>query len=156
MYLVFFFSWGLIDPSIFLFRQRDQMESLRTSINEKQLFHGTNSKHVDSICRNNFDWRLCGTNGTSFGKGWMPLIVVYFVYAMFQWIQMNNCCVSKNKGCHVCEYHRLLGYAQWINNIIKKVLLKWPITYSYIEKCHNWFNKVCNCLILQRHFIAKM
>ncbi|XP_029598324.1 protein mono-ADP-ribosyltransferase PARP12 [Salmo trutta] len=53
--------------------QRDQMESLRTSINEKQLFHGTDSKHVDSICRNNFDWRLCGTNGTSFGKGWMPV-----------------------------------------------------------------------------------
>ncbi|XP_029617380.1 protein mono-ADP-ribosyltransferase PARP12 isoform X2 [Salmo trutta] len=49
--------------------QRDQMESSGTSINEKQLFHGTDSKHVDSICRNNFDWRLCGTNGTSFGKG---------------------------------------------------------------------------------------
>ncbi|CAB1346027.1 unnamed protein product, partial [Coregonus sp. 'balchen'] len=49
--------------------QRDQMESSGTSINEKQLFNGTDSKHVDSICRNNFDWRLCGTNGTSFGKG---------------------------------------------------------------------------------------
>ncbi|XP_038833605.1 protein mono-ADP-ribosyltransferase PARP12-like [Salvelinus namaycush] len=49
--------------------QRDQMKSSLTSINEKQLFHGTDSKYFDSICRDNFDWRICGKNGTSYGKG---------------------------------------------------------------------------------------
>lgn len=36
---------------------------------EKQLFHGTDSKYVDAICSANFDWRICGTHGTAFGKG---------------------------------------------------------------------------------------
>ncbi|KAL1275251.1 hypothetical protein QQF64_034874 [Cirrhinus molitorella] len=36
---------------------------------EKQLFHGTDSKHLDAICLNNFDWRICGTHGTAYGKG---------------------------------------------------------------------------------------
>ncbi|XP_035604913.1 protein mono-ADP-ribosyltransferase PARP12-like isoform X1 [Oncorhynchus keta] len=53
----------------FYMLQRDQMKSSLTSINEKQLFHGTDSKYVDSICRDNFDWRICGKNGTSYGKG---------------------------------------------------------------------------------------
>uniref|UniRef100_A0A4W5LQU1 Poly [ADP-ribose] polymerase n=1 Tax=Hucho hucho TaxID=62062 RepID=A0A4W5LQU1_9TELE len=36
---------------------------------ELHLFHGTDPKHVDAICRENFDWRLCGTNGTVYGEG---------------------------------------------------------------------------------------
>ncbi|XP_029598094.1 mucin-2 isoform X2 [Salmo trutta] len=36
---------------------------------ELHLFHGTDPKHVDAICRDNFDWRLCGTNGTVYGEG---------------------------------------------------------------------------------------
>ncbi|XP_023671056.2 protein mono-ADP-ribosyltransferase PARP12-like [Paramormyrops kingsleyae] len=36
---------------------------------EKLLFHGTDSKHVDAICQQNFDWRICGTHGTAYGKG---------------------------------------------------------------------------------------
>ncbi|XDV24263.1 hypothetical protein PO909_028484 [Leuciscus waleckii] len=38
-------------------------------VSEKQLFHGTDRKHVDAIGRNNFDWRICGTHGTAYGKG---------------------------------------------------------------------------------------
>uniref|UniRef100_A0A672SNF7 Poly [ADP-ribose] polymerase n=1 Tax=Sinocyclocheilus grahami TaxID=75366 RepID=A0A672SNF7_SINGR len=38
-------------------------------VTEKQLFHGTDSTHLDAICRNNFDWRICGTHGTAYGKG---------------------------------------------------------------------------------------
>lgn len=38
-------------------------------VSEKQLFHGTDSKFVDTICLNNFDWRICGVNGTAYGKG---------------------------------------------------------------------------------------
>ncbi|XP_014835621.1 PREDICTED: poly [ADP-ribose] polymerase 12-like [Poecilia mexicana] len=38
-------------------------------VEEKQLFHGTDSKHINAICLNNFDWRICGVNGTAYGKG---------------------------------------------------------------------------------------
>lgn len=36
---------------------------------ERKLFHGTDSKYIDAICRNNFDWRLCGAHGTAYGQG---------------------------------------------------------------------------------------
>ncbi|XP_027009731.2 protein mono-ADP-ribosyltransferase PARP12-like isoform X2 [Tachysurus fulvidraco] len=51
--------------------QKDQMKKTNSGKNavEKQLFHGTNSKHIDAICLNNFDWRICGTHGTAYGKG---------------------------------------------------------------------------------------
>lgn len=53
------------------FRQRDYMKKNNRGkdVAEKQLFHGTDRKHVDAICRNNFDWRICGTHGTAYGKG---------------------------------------------------------------------------------------
>lgn len=38
-------------------------------VTEKKLFHGTDSKYVDVICHTNFDWRICGTHGTAYGKG---------------------------------------------------------------------------------------
>ena len=37
--------------------------------NEKQLFHGTSPDVVDAICKQNFDWRVCGKKGTKYGKG---------------------------------------------------------------------------------------
>ena len=36
---------------------------------EKRLFHGTGPDAVDAICKQNFDWRVCGKNGTKYGKG---------------------------------------------------------------------------------------
>ena len=37
---------------------------------QKQLYHGTQKKYTDAICRQNFDWRLSGTTvGTLYGKG---------------------------------------------------------------------------------------
>uniref|UniRef100_H3CN79 Si:ch73-252i11.1 n=1 Tax=Tetraodon nigroviridis TaxID=99883 RepID=H3CN79_TETNG len=36
---------------------------------EMKLFHGTDNQYVDTICHTNFDWRLCGSHGTAFGKG---------------------------------------------------------------------------------------
>ncbi|XP_037837273.1 protein mono-ADP-ribosyltransferase PARP12-like isoform X2 [Kryptolebias marmoratus] len=38
-------------------------------VTERLLFHGTELKYVDAICLNNFDWRICGTHGTVYGKG---------------------------------------------------------------------------------------
>ncbi|XP_054609514.1 protein mono-ADP-ribosyltransferase TIPARP-like [Dunckerocampus dactyliophorus] len=36
---------------------------------ERHLFHGTTRKAAEDICRNNFDPRVAGANGTSFGCG---------------------------------------------------------------------------------------
>ena len=36
---------------------------------EKCLFHGTSPDAVEAICKQNFDWRVCGKNGTKYGKG---------------------------------------------------------------------------------------
>lgn len=44
-------------------------------VEERKLFHGTDSKHVNAICLNNFDWRICGVNGTAYGKGGLTVIV---------------------------------------------------------------------------------
>ncbi|KAL2076618.1 hypothetical protein ACEWY4_027790 [Coilia grayii] len=50
--------------------QADQMRKNNSgSTNERLLFHGTDSKHVDAICQRNFDWRVCGTHGNAYGKG---------------------------------------------------------------------------------------
>ena len=40
-----------------------------TFVNEMQLFHGTNPKIVEAICKQNFDWRLHGKNATVYGEG---------------------------------------------------------------------------------------
>ena len=36
---------------------------------ERQLFHGTSSDVIDSICMHNFDYRVHGKNGTLYGEG---------------------------------------------------------------------------------------
>ena len=45
------------------------MEKNGASSNEKWLFHGSISTVINDICAQNLDWRLCGCNGTSYGKG---------------------------------------------------------------------------------------
>ncbi|XP_006887286.1 PREDICTED: poly [ADP-ribose] polymerase 12 [Elephantulus edwardii] len=51
--------------------QKGQMQKQRWDgkVDERQLFHGTSSALVDAICQQNFDWRVCGLHGTSYGKG---------------------------------------------------------------------------------------
>lgn len=39
------------------------------TVDERQLFHGTSTGFVDAICQQNFDWRVSGLHGTSYGKG---------------------------------------------------------------------------------------
>ncbi|XP_030210904.1 protein mono-ADP-ribosyltransferase PARP12 [Gadus morhua] len=53
---------------------RLQQEQMKTrnggcSVAEKKLFHSTDSKYIDDICCSNYDWRICGTHGTAYGKG---------------------------------------------------------------------------------------
>ncbi|XP_028941467.1 zinc finger CCCH-type antiviral protein 1, partial [Antrostomus carolinensis] len=51
--------------------QKEQMkrENGGKEVNEKLLFHGTKINFVEAICVHNFDWRICGSNGTNYGKG---------------------------------------------------------------------------------------
>ncbi|XP_075711779.1 protein mono-ADP-ribosyltransferase PARP12-like [Rhinoderma darwinii] len=51
--------------------QKEQMKKLNggKEVDERQVFHGTGSALVDAICQQNFDWRICGAHGTSYGKG---------------------------------------------------------------------------------------
>ncbi|KFV52392.1 Poly [ADP-ribose] polymerase 12, partial [Gavia stellata] len=51
--------------------QKEQMkrENGGKEVNERFLFHGTMSSSVEAICVHNFDWRICGSNGTNYGKG---------------------------------------------------------------------------------------
>ncbi|XP_070612404.1 protein mono-ADP-ribosyltransferase PARP12-like [Erythrolamprus reginae] len=51
--------------------QKEQMKKANggKDVDERLLFHGTSNNHVDAICQQNFDWRICGVHGTAYGKG---------------------------------------------------------------------------------------
>ncbi|XP_030646594.1 protein mono-ADP-ribosyltransferase PARP12-like [Chanos chanos] len=51
--------------------QKEQMKGRNGGgeVDERLLFHGTDQALVDAICEQNFDWRICGTHGTVYGKG---------------------------------------------------------------------------------------
>ncbi|KAG7496539.1 poly [ADP-ribose] polymerase 12-like [Solea senegalensis] len=51
--------------------QKNQMKKANDgqNVKERKLFHGTDSEHIDAICLTNFDWRICGTHGTAYGRG---------------------------------------------------------------------------------------
>ncbi|XP_062448692.1 zinc finger CCCH-type antiviral protein 1-like [Rhea pennata] len=51
--------------------QKEQMkkENGGKEVDERLLFHGTKSSLLEAICSQNFDWRICGTNGTVYGRG---------------------------------------------------------------------------------------
>ncbi|CAL8385522.1 unnamed protein product [Boreogadus saida] len=51
--------------------QGEQMKTRNggCSVAEKKLFHSTDSNYTEDICYSNYDWRICGTDGTAYGKG---------------------------------------------------------------------------------------
>ncbi|XP_034542084.1 protein mono-ADP-ribosyltransferase PARP12-like isoform X2 [Notolabrus celidotus] len=51
--------------------QKEQMKGRNGGkpVNQLYLFHGTRQSLIDAICDQNFDWRMCGVNGTLYGKG---------------------------------------------------------------------------------------
>uniref|UniRef100_A0A3Q3EWP9 Poly (ADP-ribose) polymerase family, member 12a n=1 Tax=Labrus bergylta TaxID=56723 RepID=A0A3Q3EWP9_9LABR len=51
--------------------QKEQMKKRNGGklVNEQYLFHGTDESLIEPICDQNFDWRMCGVHGTSYGKG---------------------------------------------------------------------------------------
>ncbi|XP_063785327.1 zinc finger CCCH-type antiviral protein 1-like [Pseudophryne corroboree] len=65
--------WRIQNPSLWQIYQwqNEQMKKANPGkvVSERQLFHGTDSTHLDAICNQNFDWRICGTHGTVYGQG---------------------------------------------------------------------------------------
>ncbi|XP_074859432.1 protein mono-ADP-ribosyltransferase PARP12-like isoform X2 [Carettochelys insculpta] len=51
--------------------QKEQMKKKNggKDVDERLLFHGTDSSLLEAICNHNFDWRICGVHGTNYGKG---------------------------------------------------------------------------------------
>uniref|UniRef100_UPI0037E878B3 protein mono-ADP-ribosyltransferase PARP12-like n=1 Tax=Semicossyphus pulcher TaxID=241346 RepID=UPI0037E878B3 len=51
--------------------QKEQMKKRNggKAVNQQYLFHGTDESLIEPICDQNFDWRMCGVHGTSYGKG---------------------------------------------------------------------------------------
>ncbi|XP_067276319.1 protein mono-ADP-ribosyltransferase PARP12 isoform X3 [Pseudorasbora parva] len=51
--------------------QKEQMNLKNggSGVDQRYLFHGTDESFIDAICEQNFDWRICGSHGTSYGKG---------------------------------------------------------------------------------------
>ncbi|NXA41877.1 PAR12 polymerase, partial [Eudromia elegans] len=51
--------------------QKEQMkkENGGKEVEERLLFHGAMIPFLETICNHNFDWRICGSNGTTYGKG---------------------------------------------------------------------------------------
>lgn len=52
-------------------------------VDERLLFHGTTKIHIDPICHQNFDWRICGNHGIAYGKG-------KFILNIFTFPNRNN------------------------------------------------------------------
>lgn len=51
--------------------QKEQMigRNEGKEVDQRFLFHGTNEDLIEAICEQNFDWRVCGSHGTLYGKG---------------------------------------------------------------------------------------
>ncbi|NXI83756.1 PAR12 polymerase, partial [Rhipidura dahli] len=50
-------------------KEKMKKENGGKEVQEKLLFHGTDVTSMKTICTQNFDWRICGSNGTNYGKG---------------------------------------------------------------------------------------
>ncbi|KAL1257021.1 hypothetical protein QQF64_012566 [Cirrhinus molitorella] len=51
--------------------QKEQMNVRNggSAVDQRYLFHGTDESLIAAICEQNFDWRICGSHGTLYGKG---------------------------------------------------------------------------------------
>ncbi|NXO16866.1 PAR12 polymerase, partial [Oriolus oriolus] len=50
-------------------KEKMKKENGGKEVQEKLLFHGTDVISMKRICTQNFDWRICGSNGSNYGKG---------------------------------------------------------------------------------------
>ncbi|KAM4749226.1 protein mono-ADP-ribosyltransferase TIPARP-like [Rhinophrynus dorsalis] len=62
-----YFQWEKYTRKrIYMARNMTETERNRA---ERHLFHGTDNSLVEAICKQNFDPRVCGKNGTVYGRG---------------------------------------------------------------------------------------
>ena len=92
--------------NIHVCRRKEKMIRMNASDSvERRLFHGTSASVVDAICRENFDWRMCGKNATAYGQGMRWLYTAYFTYSVEQCLSL--CTQSMHIGIqdNTCMYH---------------------------------------------------
>ncbi|NWV19790.1 PAR12 polymerase, partial [Origma solitaria] len=77
-------------------KEKMKRENGGKEVQEKLLFHGTDVISMKMVCTQNFDWRICGSNGISYGKG------IYFA---------RDACYS-HAYCQATELGRLMFVAR--------------------------------------------
>jgi len=95
-----------------LYRSTLENELGQIDINEQKLFHGTAHDAVDNICKDGFDWRVCGKNGTVYGQG------SYF--AMNSSYSSSYARENSSRECKMFLASVLLGrYSQGSHSLVK-------------------------------------
>ncbi|NWW21888.1 PAR12 polymerase, partial [Falcunculus frontatus] len=81
-------------------KEKMKKENGGKEVQEKLLFHGTDAISMKTICTQNFDWRICGSNGTDYGKG------IYFARdASYS----HTYCQATQQGYVMCMARVLVG-----------------------------------------------
>ncbi|KFQ20140.1 Poly [ADP-ribose] polymerase 12, partial [Mesitornis unicolor] len=77
--------------------QKEQMkrENGGKEVNEKLLFHGTKISFKERICAHNFDWRICGSNGTNYGQGSYFARDASYAHTYSQQLKMSTMFVAR-------------------------------------------------------------
>ncbi|KFQ39989.1 Poly [ADP-ribose] polymerase 12, partial [Mesitornis unicolor] len=65
--------WRMCSPMLWqhfqLQKEHMEKKSLGQEVDERLLFHKMSPCHMPAIREQNFDWRICGTHGSMYGKG---------------------------------------------------------------------------------------
>ncbi|KAM4036592.1 protein mono-ADP-ribosyltransferase PARP12-like [Anomaloglossus baeobatrachus] len=112
---------------------------------ELLLFHGTDVKHIDAICDQNFDWRICGTHGTFYGQG------TYFArHAM----NSHKFTVPTSSGTRMMFIARVLvGDYVTGDPQMKRPPLKPGSSTRYYDSCVNNVTKPQIFVVFEKHQI---
>ncbi|NXD42245.1 PAR12 polymerase, partial [Copsychus sechellarum] len=107
-------------------KEKMKRENGGKEVQEKLLFHGTDLTSMKTICTQNFDWRICGSNGTNYGKG------IYFA---------RDACYS-----HAYCQATLQGYLMFVARVLVGDYVKGNADYVRPpKKCADklWFYDSC-------------
>ncbi|NWY71517.1 PAR12 polymerase, partial [Erithacus rubecula] len=107
-------------------KEKMKRENGGKEVQEKLLFHGTDVYSMKTICTQNFDWRICGSNGTNYGKG------IYFA---------RDACYS-----HAYCQGTLQGYLMFVARVLVGDYVKGNADYVRPpKKCADklWFYDSC-------------
>lgn len=65
---------------VVLVKKKSLQRMVRDIFCEKCLFYGMSFDVVDFICKQNFDWCVCGKSGIKYGQGSYFVVKVFYSY----------------------------------------------------------------------------